>query len=103
MDAAAVATRVRQPSRTNVVGSTNRASVWLSHNGGFGFDLLSFRRHKGTGPGRCHILHPYLRSLKTGMMVMSAPFSGSGTLVIAFIPRMLVHFALTVHGPSFPC
>lgn len=89
MDAAAIATRGQLPSSTNVVGSTMQAPVWLSQNGAFEFDLLSFRGQKGTGPGLRHILHPYLRSLKTGMLGMSA--------IIAFIPRTLVHFTLTVH------
>lgn len=66
-----------QLSRTNVVTSTIQASVWLSQNGGFEFDLLYFRGQKGTGPGRRHIVHPYFRLLNTGMMGMSAPFGRS--------------------------
>lgn len=72
MDAAAVATRVQLPSRTNVAGFAIQASICQSQSGGFEFDLLSFIGQKGR-----HILHPYLRWLNTGMMGMSLPFGGS--------------------------
>lgn len=45
---------------TNVAGATIQAPVSLSQNGGFEFDLLSFRGQEGAGPG---LVRPHCPSI----------------------------------------